>query len=123
MQAMQAMQVYGYSYREGPDILPALVFGIVDSGGWVLEQNEVSAFAIELKFETELFNAVDLYAALQNAGLMLTRTGHLALTEMCTCRKYLPERDHGRVVTILLKIGLMQEEASQFCHYARPSAA
>jgi hypothetical protein len=69
----------------------------------------LSPTTVELRLEIQLRSILDLYASILSSGIELTRAGHIALTELCTCRKNLAAADLGQVVTIRLEISFLEE--------------
>lgn len=65
---------------------------------------------MEIRLEIQLRSILDLYASIVSCGLELTRSGHLALTDLCSCRKNLASvADVGQVVTIRLEISFLED--------------
>jgi hypothetical protein len=107
---MQSLDIQGFSYEERRGLIPGLTSALADCGGWVLCRKSLSASMMELRFEIQLRSILDLYASIVSSGLELTRSGHLALTELCTCRKNLANpADLGQVVTIRLEISFLED--------------
>ncbi len=120
---MHDISIHGYSPLESPKLQIKLVDQIVDSGGWVLGEKQLSPFSYQIRFELEIGNIVEMYGALQRAGVQFTRTAHFALAEMCTCQKYLPEPEQMQIVTITLRVGMLQEENTRFRNFLRSRPA
>lgn len=116
---MPNIVIHGYSPLESPQLQVRLVDHILDCRGWVLDEKQVTPLSYQIRFELELYNIVEMYSALQRAGLLLTQTAHRALTEMCLCQKHLPEREQYQIVTVSLRVGLVQEENMRFRHFLR----
>jgi len=56
---------------------------------------------MEFRVEIQLRAVMDLYSSIIASGLELTRSGHLGLTHLCTCRKNLSTpTDLSQIVTI-----------------------
>ncbi len=107
---MQSLEIQGFSYEERRGLLPALTSALADCGGWVLDRKTLSPTTMEFRIEIQLRAALDLYASIVSSGLELTRSGHLGLTELCTCRKNLSNAaDLGQVVTIRLEISFLED--------------
>ena len=107
---MQSLDIQSFSYEERAGILPALTTAFADCGGWVLDRRTLSPSTMEFRIEIQLRAAIDLYASIIASGLELTRAGHLALTEMCTCRKHLNRSaDLGQVVAIRIEISFLDD--------------
>jgi hypothetical protein len=107
---MQSLDIQGFSYQERQGLLPTLTSAFTDCGGWVLDRKALSASTIEFRLEIQLRSVLDLYASIVSAGLELTRSGHLGLTDLCTCRKNLSSSsDLGQVVGIRLEISFLED--------------
>jgi hypothetical protein len=107
---MQPLDIQGFSYEERHGLLPALTCAFAESGGWVLERKTLSPSSMEFRIEIQLRSIVDLYGSIVSAGLELTRSGHLALTDLCTCRRnFGPGVDLGQIVTIRLEISFLED--------------
>ena len=66
--------------------LPDLTGVFWNCGGWILERKNLSPSNMEFRVEIQLRASLDLYAALVATGVELTRSGHEALTALCTRR-------------------------------------
>lgn len=111
---MQLLDIQGFSYEERHDLLLCLSSALADCGGWVLCRKAVSPSAVELRLEIQLRGVLDLYASIMSSGLELTRSGHLALTDLCTCRKNLTDAaELAQVVTVRLEISFLEDAPYQ----------
>ena len=107
---MQPLDIQGFSYEERQGLLPTLTSAFTDCGGWVLDRKTLSPTMMEFRIEIQLRAVLDLYASLISAGLELTRSGHLGLTDLCTCRKNLTaSADLCQIVTIRIEISFLEE--------------
>jgi hypothetical protein len=107
---MQLLEIQGFSYEERNGLLPTLTSGLAECGGWLLCRKTLSPSMMEIRLEIQLRSIVDLYASIVSSGLELTRAAHLALTDLCTCRKNLASpADLGQVVTIRLEISFLED--------------
>jgi hypothetical protein len=107
---MQALDIQSFSYDDRTDLLPILLAGLADGGGWVLDRRTVSASMVELKVEAQLRSVVDLYGAIIAAGLELTRTSHLVLTDLCTCRRNAAKStDLSQLVTLRIEVSFLED--------------
>jgi hypothetical protein len=107
---MQSLDIQGFSYEERHGLLPTLTSAFADCGGWVLDRKTLSPSTMEFRLEIQLRSVLDLYASIVSAGLELTRSGHLGLTDLCTCRKNLSTpSDLGQVVAIRLEISFLED--------------
>jgi hypothetical protein len=107
---MQLLEIQGFSYEERQGLLPHLTSALAECGGWVLCRRPLSPSMTEIRFEIQFRSIVDLYASIVSSGLELTRAGHLALTDLCTCRRNsASQSDLGQVVTIRLEISFLED--------------
>ena len=106
---MQLLDIQGFSYEDRHGFLPHLVSALADCGGWVLCRKQLSPSTMEIQLEIQLRSILDLYVSIVSSGLELTRSGHLALTDLCNCRKNLPSpSDLGQIVTVRLEISFLE---------------
>lgn len=107
---MLPLDIQGFSYEERYGLLPNLTSALADCGGWILCRKTLSPSTMEFRLEIQLRSIVDLYASIVSSGLELTRAGHFALTDLCTCRKNLQTpADLGQVITIRLEISFLED--------------
>jgi hypothetical protein len=107
---MQSLDIQGFSYEERHGLLPMLTTAFADCGGWVLDRKTLSPTMMEFRVEIQLRAAVDLYASIVASGLELTRAGHLALTELCACRRHQPATaDLSAIVSIRIEISFLDD--------------
>jgi hypothetical protein len=107
---MPSLDIQGFSYDERSGVLPNLFALLADCGGWVLDRRTLSPSMMELKVEVQLRSILDLYGSIVAAGLELTRASHIALTDLCTCRRNLTSlTDLGQVVTVRMEISFLEE--------------
>jgi hypothetical protein len=105
---MQSLSIQGFSYDERQGLLPTLISAFAECGGWVLDRKTLSPRTLEIRLEIQLRSVLDLYASIVASGLELTRSGHLGLTDLCTCRRNL-SGDLGQVVEIRLEISFLED--------------
>lgn len=107
---MQLLDIQGYSYEPSDALLRNLNRILVTSGGWVLDRRALSATNYEFTLEVELRSILDLYAGIIAAGIELTRSNHLALTDLCTCRLHLMGRgDLHQVIGLRLEVAFLKQ--------------
>jgi hypothetical protein len=107
---MQPLDIQGFSYEDRQGLIPMLTSAFADCGGWILNRTTLSPNMMEFRLEIQLRAVVDLYASMVSSGLELTRSGHLTLADLCTCRQNLSSSaDLGRVITIRLEISFLEE--------------
>ena len=120
---MPSIAIHGYSALQSPKLQIRLVDHIVDSKGWVLEEKQVSSVAYQIRFEVEMDNVVEMYSALQHAGVQFPRTSQRTFTEMCLCNKFSSDPDLMQILTITLRVGTLHEENLRFRKFLRSNAA
>lgn len=107
---MQLLDIQGYSYEPSEELLRNLNRILVNSGGWVLDRRALSSTNYEFTLEVELRSILDLYAGIIAAGIELTRSNHLALTDLCTCRLHLTGTDDLRqVIGLRLEVAFLKQ--------------
>lgn len=105
-----SLDLQSFSYDDRANVLPALLSALADCGGWVLDRRTTSASAVEFRIEVQLRSILDLYGSVIAAGLELTRSSHLVLTDLCTCRKNVPTMaDLGQIITLRLEISFLED--------------
>src|SRR3981189_2605928 len=111
---MQALDIQGFSYEERHGLLTARTSAFADCGGWNLDCKALSPSTMEFRVEIQLRAVVDLYSSMVASGLELTRSGHLGLTHLCTCRKNLSApTDLSQIVTIRIEISFLEDATLQ----------
>jgi hypothetical protein len=107
---MQSLDIQGFTYEERHGLLPVLTTAFGNCGGWLLERKTLSPTNIEFRLEIQLRSILDLYASIIATGVELTRSGHEALTELCTRRNHLwIAVELGQVVAIRLEISFLDD--------------
>lgn len=111
---MQSLDIQGFSYEERHGLLPTLTSAFAECGGWILDRKTLSPTMMEFRVEIQLRAVVDLYSSILGSGLELTRSAHLGLTHLCTCRKNLSTpADLGQIVTIRIEISFLEDATLQ----------
>ena len=106
---MQSLDILSFSYEERSSVLSLLTASFADCGGWVLDRRTISPATSEFRIEIQLRSALDLYVGIISAGLELTRSAHLALTDLCNCRKHLRSVDLGQIISIRIEISFLED--------------
>jgi hypothetical protein len=107
---MELLDIQAFTYEQRHGLLPDLTAAFTNCGGWILERKTLSPSNIEFRIEIQLRAILDLYAAIIATGVELTRSGHEALTELCTRRKHLRiTTDLGQIVTIRLELSFLDD--------------
>jgi hypothetical protein len=111
---MQSLDIQGFSYEERHGFLPTLTSAFADCGGWILDRKTLSPSTMEFRIEIQLRSVIELYSSIIASGLELTRSGHLGLTHLCTCRKNLfTPTDLSQIVTIRIEISFLEDATLQ----------
>ncbi len=116
---MLKISLHAYSSAEQVDLQARMAQLVRKCNGSAIDQKTLSPAACRLRFEVALSKIVELYAALQQAGLQFTPLAHRALTEMCVCRKHLPNCGDVQIVSIDLYLGTLDEEHVHFRRFVR----
>jgi hypothetical protein len=107
---MEAFDIQAFTYEERYGLLPELAAAFSHCGGWILDRRTLSTTNIEFRLEIQLRSILDLYAAIVATGVELTRSGHEALTELCTRRKHSSlTAEGGQIVAIRLEIQFLDD--------------
>ena len=102
---MEPLDIQGFTHEQRQGAIADLTAVISNCGGWILERKNLSPTNLEFRVEIQLRAALDLYAALVASGLELTRSGHEALTGLCTRQKHSPITvELGQTVVLRLEI-------------------
>ncbi len=106
---MQSLDIQSFSYEERASVLTQLTTAFADCGGWVLDRKTLSPTLSEFRIEIQLRSVLDLYAGILAAGIELTRSAHLALTDLCTCRKHLRSIDLMQIISLRIEISFLED--------------
>jgi hypothetical protein len=82
-----AMQMKAVSIEDPGRLIRTLSGAILGCGGWVLSRGANDTGTINMLFEFERQDCVDIYSILIAAGLELSQSGHIRLTELCQCTR------------------------------------
>ena len=106
---MEMLDIQGYSYEQRKGLLADLT-AVFSNCGCILERKNLSPSNVEFRVEIQLRAALDLYAALVATGFELTRSGHEALTALCTRRRHSRiTAELGQTVVLRLEIRFLDE--------------
>jgi hypothetical protein len=99
-----AMQMKAVSVEEPSRLVRLLTGAILGCGGWVLSRGANDTGTVNMLFEFERQDCVDIYSILIAAGLELSQHGHIRLTEFCQCTRS-QQRDCGtEIASIELEV-------------------
>jgi hypothetical protein len=116
-----AMQMKAISIEEPSRLVQTLTGAILGCGGWVLSRGASDTGAVSMLFEFERRSCVDIYSVLIAAGLELSQSGHIRLTELCQCTRN-QQKDCGtEIASVELEIQTFPVEMS-YCSHS-PEAA
>jgi hypothetical protein len=107
---MQTLDIQAFTYEQRHTLLADLTIALSNCGGWILERNTFSHGNVTFRVEIQLRSILDLYAAIVSTGVEFTRSGHEALTELCTRRNHMllpPEL--GQVIVLRLEIAFLAD--------------
>ena len=82
-----ALQMRAISIEEPGRLIQTLTGAILGCGGWVLSRGANDTGTVNMLFEFERQNCVDIYSVLIAAGLELSQSGHIRFTELCHCTR------------------------------------
>ena len=107
---MEPLDIQGFTYEQRHGLLTDLTGVFWNCGGWVLERRNLSPSNVEFRVEIQLRAALDLYAALVATGFELTRSGHEALTALCTRSRHSRiTAELGQTVVLRLEITFLDD--------------
>jgi hypothetical protein len=99
-----ALQMKATTMDDPPRLIQTLTGAILGSGGWVLSRGANDTGMINMLFEFERHNCIDMYTVLIAAGLELSQLAHLHFTELCQCTRSHYEDCSSEIVSVDLEI-------------------
>jgi hypothetical protein len=99
-----AMQMRAVSVEEPARLVQTLTGAILGCGGWVLSRGANDSGTISMLFEFERQACVDIYSVLVAAGLELSQSGHIRITELCQCTRSNKQDCSSEIASIDLEI-------------------
>ena len=106
-----ALQMRATSTDAPARLILTLTGAIIANGGWVLSRGANDAGTINMLFEFERLNCIDIYTMLVAAGLELSQLAHMRFTELCQCTRSHYADCSGEIVSVDLEIHSFQVEA------------
>jgi hypothetical protein len=82
-----AMEMKAIALEDPASLVKVLTGAILGSSGWILSRGANDTGTVSMLFEFERRACVDIYSALIGAGLELSQSGHIRLTELCQCTR------------------------------------
>jgi hypothetical protein len=92
-------------------LIQTLTGAILGSGGWVLSRGADDSGTINMLFEFERAQCLEIYMVLVAAGLELSQLAHMRFTELCQCTRSHFEDCSGEIVSVDLEIHSFSAEA------------
>jgi hypothetical protein len=99
-----ALRMKATTMDEPARLIQMLTGAILGSGGWVLSRGASDSGMINMLFEFERMQCVEMYTVLIAAGLELSQLAHMRFTELCQCTKSNPEDCGGEIVSVDLEV-------------------
>jgi hypothetical protein len=99
-----ALQMRATTAEEPIRIIQALTGAILGSGGWVLSRGANDAGLINVLFEFERRQCIEMYTVLVAVGLELSQLAHLRFTELCQCTRSQQDDCSSEIVSVDLEI-------------------
>ena len=107
-----ALQMKAISREEPGRLVKSLTGAILACGGWVLSRSVSDTGLIDILFEFERNSCLEIYGILIAAGLELSQTAHVHVTELCQCT-WLARKDCGNeIVSVDLEVQTFPFEAN-----------
>ena len=108
-----AMEMKAISTEEPGRLVQSLTGAILGCGGWVLSRGANDTGTVNMLFEFERQQCVDIYSILVAAGLELSQSGHLRITGLCQCTRSHPQECGTEIASIDLEIQTFPVEMAQ----------
>jgi hypothetical protein len=99
-----ALEMKAISQVEPSRLVCTLTGAILGCGGWVLSRGASDTGTVNMLFEFERQACVDIYSVLIAAGIELSQTGHLRLTELCQCTRNQLRECGGEIASVDLEV-------------------
>jgi len=99
-----ALQMKAISVEEPDRLVRTLTGAILGCGGWVLSRGANDAGTVNLLFEFERQSCVEMYSILIAAGLDLSQSAHIRLTELCQCTRNQSRDCSSEIASVDLEI-------------------
>jgi hypothetical protein len=115
-----ALQMKAVSIEEPGRLVQMLTGAILACGGWVLSRGANDTGTINMLFEFERHACVEIYSILIAAGLELSQSGHLRITELCQCTRSNRVDCGGDIASIDLEIQTFPVDALNGAHLSQP---
>jgi len=114
-----AMEMKAISVEEPSRLVQTLTGAILGCGGWVLSRGANDAGTVTMLFEFERQACVDIYSVLVGAGLELSQSGHIRITELCQCTRSNRRECGAEIASIDLEIQTFPVEMAHGAQVSR----
>ncbi len=81
------MEMKAVSIEEPARLVQTLSGAILGCGGWILSRGADDSGTVSMLFEFERQACLDIYSVMIAAGLELSQSGHIRITELCQCTR------------------------------------
>lgn len=106
-----ALEMKAVSQEEPSRLVRTLTGAILGCGGWVLSRGATDSGVVNLLFEFERHACLDIYGVLIAAGVELSQTAHIRLTELCQCTRNHFRDCNAEIASVDLEIHTFPVEA------------
>jgi len=113
------MEMKAISVEEPSRLVQTLTGAILGCGGWVLSRGANDAGTVTMLFEFERQACVDIYSVLVGAGLELSQSGHIRITELCQCTRSNRREFGAEIASIDLEIQTFPVEMAHGAQVSR----
>ena len=107
-----ALQMRATAMEDSGRLIQTLTGAILAHGGWVLSRGANDDGLVNMLFEFERQQCVEMYTMLVGAGVELSQLAHMRFTELCQCTKSTCEDVGGEIVSVDLEIYSFPAEVS-----------
>jgi hypothetical protein len=107
------MQMKAISIEEPSRLVQTLTGAILGCGGWVLSRGANDTGTVSMLFEFERQACIDIYSVMIAAGLELSQSGHIRITELCQCTCSNREECGSEIASIDLEVQTFPVEMLQ----------
>jgi hypothetical protein len=115
-----ALQMKAVSIEEPSRLVQLLTGAILGCGGWVLSRGANDSGRVNMLFEFERQACVDIYTVLVAAGVELSQTGHIRLTELCQCTRSQRRNCDAEIAGVDLEIQTFPPEIVDVMQFSGP---
>ena len=107
------LEMKAVSAVEPSRLVRTLTGGILGCGGWVLSRGASDTGVVNMLFEFERQDCVEIYSLLVAAGIELSQSGHIRFTELCQCTRSHARNCDGEIASVDLEV---QTFPAGVCH-------